>query len=95
MKHGLTLPSELDEDEGESVNKTGKKCKQYLYVDHFVLEKLYVAVSEARTLANTDSIDTALRYVKNALDSFHLFQGHRVRVINQQIEMQKIADAMY
>jgi hypothetical protein len=94
MKHGLTLPSKLDED-GESVKKTGKKSKQCLYINHFMLEELYVAISEARMLANTDSIDTALRYVKNALDSFHLFQGHRVRVITQQIEMQKIADAMY
>lgn len=94
MKHGLTLPSKLDED-GESVKKTGKKSKQCLYINHFMLEELYVAISEARMLANTDSIDTALRYIKNALDSFHLFQGHRVRAINQQIEMQKIADAMY
>lgn len=95
MKHGLTLPSELDEDEGESVNKTGEKCKPCLYVDHFMLEELYVAVSEARTFANTDSIDTALGYVKNALDSIHLFHGYRPRVINQQIEMQKIAHTMY
>jgi hypothetical protein len=37
-----------------------------------MLEELYVAVSEARTFANTDNMDTALGYVKNALDSIHL-----------------------
>lgn len=54
------------------MNKTSEKCKPCLYIDHFMLEELYVAVSEARTFANTDSMDTALGYVKNALDSIHL-----------------------
>jgi hypothetical protein len=40
-------------------------------------------VEDARTLANAKSVDDALLYIADSLEKFHIFQGHRVRVLNQ------------
>ena len=45
--------------------------------------KLPSVVEEARTLANTESVNDALLYIADSLDKFHIYQGHRVRVLNQ------------
>lgn len=59
------------------------------------MRKLLVdVVSEARTEANSESVDDALRYIKDSLESIHLFQGHRMRVVNQQREINKVIQGM-
>jgi hypothetical protein len=56
---------------------------------------LYNAVSEAKTEANKESVDDALQYIADSLECFHLFQGHRVRVCNQQAAKAAIHKEMY
>ena len=83
--YGLTLPPDLDEpDEVESLTNKGDKCKQCLYVDYFMWKELYDAVFKARTVSNAASVNDALRYIKDSLECFHLFQGHHVHVCKEQ-----------
>lgn len=56
-----------------------------------MLEVLPQAVQENRTAANRESADDALRYVSDSLQCFHLYQAHRVRVVNQRIGIEKEA----
>ena len=41
-------------------------------------------VERNRSEANGTSVDDALRYIEDSRESFNLFQGHRMRVINQK-----------
>ena len=52
-------------------------------------EQLTTNIEAARTDANIISVDDALKFTPDALDKFRLFQGHRVRTVNQ-----RKADAM-
>ena len=45
--------------------------------------KLPSVVEDARTPANTESVDDTLLYIADSLEKFHIFQGHRLRVLNQ------------
>jgi hypothetical protein len=42
------------------------------------------AVEAAHTIANSKSVRDALTFVEDSLECFHLYQGHRMRVCNQQ-----------
>ena len=51
-------------------------------------------VEAARTEANSESVTDALKYISDSLHCFHLFQGHRVRVVNQQIALASIDETL-
>ena len=53
-------------------------------------QMLRQAVEDSRTNANSESVDDALQFIKDSLHCFHLYQGHRNRVINQQIGIAKV-----
>jgi hypothetical protein len=74
-----------DESINERSKEKVKNCKACLYVEYFMRVLLYNAICESKTDANKDSVDDALRYTADSLNCFRLFQGHRVRVCNQQI----------
>jgi hypothetical protein len=52
------------------------------------------AVEAARTRANSESVTDALKFIEDSLRCFHLFQGHRLRVCNQQDGFSGINDAL-
>jgi hypothetical protein len=80
LKYGLMLP---DDNEDEEKTDT-KSCKGCLYVEYFMKKMLPDAVEGARTESNTGSVSSAIHHIKDSLHCFHRFQGHRVRVCNQQ-----------
>jgi hypothetical protein len=47
-------------------------------------EQLPTNMEAARTDANRISVEDALKFIPDALDKFRLFQGHRVRTVNQR-----------
>lgn len=51
-------------------------------------------VEGSRTATNGESVNDALRYPKYSLEKFHLYQGHRVRVINQQMSIKKVDEEL-
>jgi hypothetical protein len=55
-------------------------------------EQLPKNVEAARTDANTVSVDDALKFIADALDKFRIFQGHRLRTVNQR-NADRIIDA--
>ena len=61
-----------------------------MFVEWFMRDELPGAVEEARTTANSESIDDALEFIKDTLERFHLFQGHRMRVVNQRRSITEI-----
>jgi hypothetical protein len=54
-----------------------------MFVEWFMRSKLPSVVEEARTPANAESVDDACLYIADSLDKFHIYQGHRMRVLNQ------------
>lgn len=100
IEYGLACPP--DPDFGETTSRQGlegkkdtKTCKACRYVEYFMRKVLPDAISESRTEANKASVEDALRYTKDSLDCFHLFQGHRVRVCNQQQASSGFEKEMY
>jgi hypothetical protein len=57
-------------------------------------QMLRQAVEDSRTSANSESVDDALEFIEDSLHCFHLYQGHRNRVINQQIGIAKVDEEM-
>jgi hypothetical protein len=45
-------------------------------------------VEAARTSSNSRSVTDALHFIEDSLECFHLYQGHRMRVCNQQDAIQ-------
>lgn len=72
-----------------------KSCKPCLFLEYGMWKALVDAIEESRTDANTKSVDDALRYIADSLECFHLFQGHRARVCNQQNAKAAILRDMY
>jgi hypothetical protein len=54
-----------------------------MFVEWFMRSELPSVVEDARTPANAMSVDDALLYIADSLEKFHIFQGHRLRVLNQ------------
>jgi hypothetical protein len=65
-----------------------------MFVEWFMREKLPSVVEEARTPANVESVDDALLYIADSLDKFHIYQGHRVRVLNQSTYFSHLENLM-
>ena len=55
---------------------------------------LHDNMEAARTDANRESVEDALKFIPEALDKFRLFQGHRVRTVNQHKADEKIDAAI-
>jgi hypothetical protein len=53
-------------------------------------KKLPEEVEGARSALNSESVDDALRFIVDAHEKFHLFQGHRIRVSNQRKALDKL-----
>jgi hypothetical protein len=75
--HGLSLPSATPQE------TRCDECRGCMFVEWFMRSKLPMVVEEARTPTNTASVDDALLYIADSLDKFHIYQGHRMRVLNQ------------
>jgi hypothetical protein len=62
-------------------------CDGCLFVEWTLQAFLPKHVEEARTYANTESVDDALQFITDTLFCVHRFQGHRMRTINQQLAL--------
>jgi hypothetical protein len=80
--HGIQYALCLDASYEDG--RTAKTCNGCMFVEAMMRKILPEAVLESRTEANTESVDDALLYIEDALNKFHLYQGHRIRVVNQQ-----------
>jgi hypothetical protein len=102
IQHGLTyLPANSVADENQDDHdgcgndhndntQCRKRCKGCLFVEYFMRQLLLNAIEKSRTEWNKTSVDDARTYISDCLLRFRLYQGCRIRVRNQQIEIEKI-----
>jgi hypothetical protein len=88
--YGLTHPSTSEEEPKSCL----RSCKGCLFVEGFMQKHLHDNMEAARTDANRESVEDALKFIPEALDKFRLFQGHRVRTVNQRKADEKIDAAI-
>ena len=92
IQRALSRPS--SEDSAHRNEGCGKRCDGCLFVDYFMSSLLPTAIEASRTPSNAKSVDDALRYMGDSLVRFHLYQGHRIRVCNQQLAIAKIEEEL-
>jgi hypothetical protein len=78
----------------EVPKKSAKDCPGCGYLEYVLRKMLPEAVEAARTSANNESVTDALKFIEDSLQCFRLFQGHRLRVCNQQDAFSKIEDEL-
>jgi hypothetical protein len=91
LEYGLSLPTV---SLGQATKKSAKDCPGCSYLEYFMRKMLPEAVEAARTSANSESVTDALKFIEDSLQCFHLFQGHRLRVCNQQDGFSTIDDEL-
>lgn len=69
-------------------------CDGCAFLHYFMLEKLPKALRSVAQTDNLESIDNALEYITDAHEKFMLYQGHVVRVVNQNRNLQKHREAL-
>jgi hypothetical protein len=73
---------------GQASMKSVKGCRGCFYVEYVMQKMLPEHVEAARTSSNSRSVTDALHFIEDSLECFHLYQGHRMRVCNQQDAIQ-------
>lgn len=63
------------------------RCPGCAYVEYVMTELLPTHTKAAKTEANSASVDSALRFIRDAHSGLHKYQGHRVRVGNQRLSI--------
>jgi hypothetical protein len=91
-KESIESQSEPDETEKDEVvalefeleeTQAAATCLGCAFIHRFMLELLPQSIENERTDVNKDSIDNALKFIKDAHEKFILYMGHQVRVVNQ------------
>ena len=82
LSYGLSLPS--TNDDCAEMQKHGKTCRGCLFLQCFMTKDLPKAVEDSRTDANSESVSSALGFIKDSWCKFQIYQGHRMRVKNQR-----------
>jgi hypothetical protein len=64
-------------------------CPGCNFVRWFMNEELPNTIKANIDDMNAESVEDALRYIRDADEKFRLYQGHRMRVINQQHQISR------
>jgi hypothetical protein len=90
--NGLEVESDDDElrfhDDGGNCTPSCLGCN---FVSWFMNEELPNAIKDIIDDTNVDSAEDALLYISDANEKFRLYQGHRVRVMNQQHQISSVS----